>query len=157
MLSSTFFQKSKISFCFSNVNRNRTGRKKKRREKFDVERLGIFFVFVQWRRFNFFDKEIIKRKDGKVFEDLKVKRKFLVKTKRSSVFLRFFESLKVIGATSSFGSGDGHLLFAIADGSLVAVNQDYEINSFPLFVKEFHLLTHSGGDTLCAVGVRRTK
>ena len=63
--------------------------------------------------------------------------------------------MKVIGATSTYGSGDGHLIFGIADGSLCAVNQDYEANTFQLFIKEFHLITHSGGDTLCAVGVRQ--
>lgn len=30
------------------------------------------YAYLQWPKFQFFDKEVVKRKDGKRFEDLKV-------------------------------------------------------------------------------------
>ncbi|UJR32086.1 hypothetical protein I4U23_019554 [Adineta vaga] len=87
----------------------------------------------QWRRFTFFDKEIVKRKDGKALED--------------------FKKIKVIASTSTNGAGDGQLIFGCDDGSLCVLNRDYEANHIHSFDTSLDLLAHSVGDTLIAIGM----
>ncbi|CAF1177545.1 unnamed protein product [Adineta steineri] len=87
----------------------------------------------QWRRFNFFDKEIVKRKGGKPLEDVK--------------------NIQVIASTSTNGAGDGQLIFGCSDGSLCVINRDYEANHIRSFDISLQLLAHSAGDTLIAIGM----
>ncbi|CAF1214156.1 unnamed protein product [Adineta ricciae] len=87
----------------------------------------------QWRRFTFFDKEIVKGRDGKPLEDLK--------------------RAKVIASTSTNGAGDGQLIFGCDDGSLCVLNRDYEANHIHSFDMSLDLLAHSAGDTLIVIGV----
>ncbi|CAF4329262.1 unnamed protein product [Rotaria sp. Silwood2] len=87
----------------------------------------------QWRRFRFFDKEIVKRKDGKPLEELK--------------------HIQVIASTSTNGAGDGQLVFGCSDGSICVINRDYEANHIHKFDISLQLLAHSAGDTLIAIGM----
>jgi hypothetical protein len=87
----------------------------------------------KWYQFSFFDKEIVKRKDGKPLEDLK--------------------NIEVIASTSTDGAGDGQLIFGCGDGSLCIINRDYEGNYIRAFDISLQLLAHSAGDTLVAIGM----
>ncbi|CAF1519724.1 unnamed protein product [Rotaria sp. Silwood1] len=87
----------------------------------------------QWRRFSFFDKEIVKRKDGKPLEELK--------------------HIQVIASTSTNGAGGGQLVFGCNDGSICVINRDYETNHIHKYDISLQLLAHSAGDTLIAIGM----
>ncbi|CAF3872444.1 unnamed protein product [Rotaria magnacalcarata] len=87
----------------------------------------------QWRRFNFFDKEVVKRKNGTPLEELK--------------------HIQAIASTSTNGAGDGQLVFGSRDGSIWVINRDYETGHIHKFDISLQLLAHSLGDTLIAIGM----
>ncbi|CAM4872645.1 unnamed protein product [Rotaria socialis] len=87
----------------------------------------------QWRRFNFFDKEVVKRRNGTPLEELK--------------------HIQAIASTSTNGAGDGQLILGCSDGSIWVINRDYEIGHIHKFDISLQLLAHSLGNTLIAIGM----
>ena len=90
---------------------------------------------IKQRRFNFFDKTLIKDpQDGK----------------------KNFDSLKNLNIKYSL-SGRGLIIYGTVDGSIITLNKQLEINSFQLFDIDLTALTQFKNDSIVvAAGVSKS-